>query len=132
LATLESPRFATLQNYAASQAPIVIPFLDVMILAGRDLPTERLDRRKELPIEKIFSRLGDPIPRSPAWPDTLDDLIQSVRAQGLEGPFPPIGRTPNKVSPDSLGTERNVHSGRIKQGGDGDLEPSWVLQATAR
>ena len=42
------PSFNALQNHSSSQTPIVYYVFDLMILAGRDVRAERLDRRKEL------------------------------------------------------------------------------------
>jgi bifunctional non-homologous end joining protein LigD len=79
------PSFNALQNHSSSQTPIVYYVFDLMILAGRDVRAERLDRRKELLSEKIMPYLSDPICPSPELPGTLDELIQAVRSQGFEG-----------------------------------------------
>ena len=42
------PSFNALQNHSSSQTPIVYYVFDFIILAGRDVRAERLDRRKEL------------------------------------------------------------------------------------
>jgi bifunctional non-homologous end joining protein LigD len=42
------PSFKALQNHGSSQAPLVYYVFDVVVLAGRDLSSETLDRRKQL------------------------------------------------------------------------------------
>jgi DNA ligase D-like protein (predicted ligase) len=79
------PSFSALQNHRSAQAPLVYYVFDVMVLAGRDLRAERLDRRKQLLEEKVMPGLSDPIRPTPELPGTLDELIHAVRAQGFEG-----------------------------------------------
>jgi ATP-dependent DNA ligase len=79
------PFFSTLQNYGSSKAPIVCYVFDVMVLADRDLTSEKLDRRRELLEEKILPLLSDPIRSTPELPSTLDELIHAVRVRGFEG-----------------------------------------------
>jgi ATP-dependent DNA ligase len=79
------PSFNTLQNYAASQTPILYYVFDVMILAGRDIIGESLKRRRELLQSRVLSRLDAPIRESPVLKASSPDLIRSVKAQGLEG-----------------------------------------------
>jgi bifunctional non-homologous end joining protein LigD len=79
------PSFSALQNYSSSQAPLVYYVFDLLVLAGRDLRAERLDRRKQLLEEEVIPLLGDPIRPTPELPGTLDELIHAVRAQGFEG-----------------------------------------------
>ena len=56
-----------------------------MMLAGRDVMSEPLARRRGLLDEEILPYLGDPIRESPVLDASLRDLIAAVRAQGLEG-----------------------------------------------
>src|SRR6202035_124377 len=79
------PSFNILQNYGSSKAPILYYVFDVMVLAGRDVMGESLDARRALLDSDVFPRLSDPIRCSPELPGELADLIQSVKAQGLEG-----------------------------------------------
>ena len=79
------PSLNTLQNYGSAGAQINFYIFDVLMLAGRDVMSEPLNRRRELLEEHILPRLGDPIPYSPALHASLPDLIASVKAQGLEG-----------------------------------------------
>lgn len=79
------PSFNALQNYGSSPAPLIYYVFDAMILEGRDLRGEALDSRRTILAEVILPRLRDPIRQSPDLPGSLDHLIASVRAQGLEG-----------------------------------------------
>jgi DNA ligase D-like protein (predicted ligase) len=79
------PSFSALQNHGSGQTVVVYYVFDVMILAGRDLRAERLDRRKELLAEMTALDLHDPVRWSPELPGKLDELIQAVCAQGFEG-----------------------------------------------
>jgi len=79
------PSFSALQNYGSSKAPLVYYVFDVMVLAGRDLTAEKLNRRRELLEENVMPRLSDPVRPTPELPGTLDELIHAVRVQGFEG-----------------------------------------------
>jgi ATP-dependent DNA ligase len=79
------PSFKALLNYGSSRAPLVYYIIDVMVLAGRDLSRERLDRRRKFLEEKVLPFLSDPIRPSPELPGILDELIHAVRIQGFEG-----------------------------------------------
>jgi DNA ligase D-like protein (predicted ligase) len=79
------PSFNLLQNYGSSKAPIVYYIFDLMILAGKDVMGQTLESRRALLESKVLPRLAEPIRYSPELPGTLADLIQSVKAQKLEG-----------------------------------------------
>jgi ATP-dependent DNA ligase len=79
------PSFNAPQNYGSGKAPIFYYVFDVMLLAGRDLMSETLDRRRELLASKVLPKLREPVRYSPALPGSMADLMQSVKAQGLEG-----------------------------------------------
>jgi len=79
------PSFTALQNHGSTKAAIVYYVFDVMVLAGRDLCAERLDRRKQLLAEKVLPHLSDPIRPSPELPGTFDELVHAVRVQSFEG-----------------------------------------------
>ena len=78
------PSFNTLQNYAAGH-PIFYYAFDLLILEGRDLRSEPLAGRRELLRSKVLPKLAEPIRYSPALDGSLNDLIESVREQKLEG-----------------------------------------------
>ena len=58
---------------------------DVPILAGEDVTSEQLVRRRALLQSRVLSKLDEPIRESPILDASLPDLIRSVKAQGLEG-----------------------------------------------
>jgi bifunctional non-homologous end joining protein LigD len=78
------PSFNALQNYGSSKTPIFYYVFDVMVLAGRDLMSETLDRRRELLESKVLPKLREPVRYSPELKGRMADLVQSVKAQGLE------------------------------------------------
>jgi ATP-dependent DNA ligase len=79
------PSFNALQNYGSAKTPILFYVFDAMLLAGKDVMSESLANRRELLESKILPKLNEPIRYSPALEASLPDLIQSVKAQGLEG-----------------------------------------------
>jgi bifunctional non-homologous end joining protein LigD len=79
------PSFNALQNYGSNTAPLLYYVFDVMILTGKDVSNEPLDNRQSLLRERVLAKLSDPIRESPELDATLPELIQSVKAQGLEG-----------------------------------------------
>src|SRR5690242_14013528 len=79
------PSFNTLQNFGSSTVPIFYYAFDVLILRGRDVRFEALERRRELLKTKVLSKLHQPIRYSPDLDAPIPDLIRSVREQGLEG-----------------------------------------------
>ncbi len=78
------PSFNLLQNYA-SGAPLHFFIFDVLVLKGRDVMREPLTKRRDLLEKHVFPKMDDPIRYSPVLEASLKDLIQSVKAQGLEG-----------------------------------------------
>ena len=79
------PSFNTLQNYGSAGAPLHFYIFDLLILKGRDVMGEPLARRRELLEEHVLPKLAEPIRYSPVLEAKVDDLIRSVKAQGLEG-----------------------------------------------
>lgn len=79
------PSFNSLQNYGSSGAPLHFFIFDVLVLKGKDVMGEPLTKRRELIEKHILPKLDDPIRYSPALEGSLKDLIDSVKAQGLEG-----------------------------------------------
>jgi DNA ligase D-like protein (predicted ligase) len=79
------PSFNTLQNHGSSRGPILYYVFDLLILAGRNVMAETLERRRALLEAKILPRLHEPIRYSPELKTSLADLVQSARAQKLEG-----------------------------------------------
>jgi DNA ligase D-like protein (predicted ligase) len=78
------PSFNTLQNYGAG-VPLHFFIFDLLIFKGKNVMGLPLVKRRELLEEHVFPLLNEPIRYSPELPGSLKDLIQSVKAQGLEG-----------------------------------------------
>jgi ATP-dependent DNA ligase len=79
------PSFNRLQNYGSSNVPLSYYAFDLLILSGRDIRSEPLEKRRELLRTKILSPLKDPMRYSPTLDSSFSDLIQSVRQQRFEG-----------------------------------------------
>ena len=74
---------STLQNYG-STGPLFYYVFDVMLVAGEDVIGLPLEARRQILRSQVLSKLADPISESPELGDSLQRLIQSVQAQGLE------------------------------------------------
>ena len=79
------PSFNILQNYGSSKAPVLYFVFDVMVLAGRDVMREPLEVRRDLLEKKILPKLAEPVRYAAPLDASLPVLIESVKAQGLEG-----------------------------------------------
>jgi DNA ligase D-like protein (predicted ligase) len=79
------PSFNKLQNYGSSTVPLFFYAFDLLMISGRDLRSEPLEKRRELLRTKVLSLLREPIRYSPRLEASLKDLIQSVRQQKFEG-----------------------------------------------
>ena len=79
------PSFNTLQNYGSAGASLHYFIFDLLMLEGQDLTAEPLVNRRKLLERQILPKMNDPIRYSPILEGSLADLIQSVKAQGLEG-----------------------------------------------
>jgi hypothetical protein len=79
------PSFNTLQNHGFAGAPLHFFVFDVLILRGKDAMSEPLIKRRTLLEKYVLPFLEEPIRYSPVLERSLKDLIQSVKAQGLEG-----------------------------------------------
>ena len=78
------PSFQLLQNHGPT-AQIFYYVFDLLMIAGKDVTGETLVSRRALLEEKVLPLLSDPIRYSPELPGSVADLVQSVKAQGLEG-----------------------------------------------
>ncbi len=79
------PSFNALQNYSSGTATLYFYIFDILILGGRDVMGEPLTKRRDLLDRRVFPKLSEPIRSSPLLEASLTDLIQSVKAQALEG-----------------------------------------------
>jgi bifunctional non-homologous end joining protein LigD len=79
------PSFNTLQNYGSSRAPLFYYAFDLLVLSGRSVMNESLDARRDLLERKVLAKLTEPVRYSPALSGSISELVQSVKAQGLEG-----------------------------------------------
>jgi bifunctional non-homologous end joining protein LigD len=87
------PSLNALQNYNSASGPLYFYVFDVMMLAGKEVTGQPLERRRELLRRQVLARLDDPVRESPELVAWLPVLIQSVRAQGLEGLVAHAGRS---------------------------------------
>lgn len=91
------PSFNTLQNYGSSPTPVVYYVFDVMVLGGRDLRHERLDKRRELLEAEVPPRLPEPVRYSPPLDADLPVLIESVKATASKDSSPSDARAFTKA-----------------------------------
>jgi DNA ligase D-like protein (predicted ligase) len=76
------PVFQLLQNGGTN---VHFYAFDVLMLSGKDVTGEPLVKRRELLENHVLPRLAEPVRCSPVLEASLSDLVQSIRAQGLEG-----------------------------------------------
>ena len=79
------PSFNMLQNYGSAGAPLHFFVFVLLVLNGKDVMDEPLVKRRELLEKRVLPKLSEPVRYSPEIKASLKDLIQSVKAQGLEG-----------------------------------------------
>jgi DNA ligase D-like protein (predicted ligase) len=79
------PSFNLLQNYGSAGAYLVYYVFDVLVLTGKNVTREPLDARRALLEKHILPKLTEPIRYSQELKASLSDLIEAVKAQGLEG-----------------------------------------------
>jgi ATP-dependent DNA ligase len=79
------PSFNALQNYGSAAAPVIYYVFDVMVLAGRDVMREPLEKRRELLEQKVLPKLAEPVRYASSLDAALPVLVQSVKEQGFEG-----------------------------------------------
>lgn len=78
------PSFNLLQNYSDG-APLHYFIFDLLVFGGRDVMSKPLTERRGLIEKHVLPGLAEPIRFSPILGGSLQGLIQSVTAQGLEG-----------------------------------------------
>src|SRR5688500_10884829 len=79
------PSFNVLQNYGSAAAAVVYYVFDVMVLNGTDLRREPLTARRKILESKILPKLAEPVRYATTLDAPLPVLIESVKAQSLEG-----------------------------------------------
>src|SRR5689334_7414296 len=79
------PSFNALQNYGSAPAPVVFYVFDVLVLSGKDLRREPLQKRRELLEKKVLPKLPEPVRYSAPLDAELPVLIESVKSHGFEG-----------------------------------------------
>jgi bifunctional non-homologous end joining protein LigD len=79
------PSFNLLQNYESANVPVLYYVFDVLVLSGRDVMSEPLEKRRGLLGRHVLPKLKDPIRESTQLRANLSDVVNAVRAQGLEG-----------------------------------------------
>jgi DNA ligase D-like protein (predicted ligase) len=79
------PSFSALQNFGSAAGPVHYYVFDVMVLTGRDVMREPLERRRQLLEKQVLPTLAEPVMYVPALDASLPVLIHSVKTQGLEG-----------------------------------------------
>lgn len=65
--------------------PLHYFIFDLLILKGKEVMGLPLVKRRALLEKEVFPHLTEPIRYSPELPGRLSGLIQSVKAQALEG-----------------------------------------------
>jgi bifunctional non-homologous end joining protein LigD len=78
------PSFSALQNLAPG-TPLVYYVFDVMVLDGREVMGETLEKRQALLERHVLPALSDPVRYAGELNADLRDLIHSVKTHGLEG-----------------------------------------------
>jgi DNA ligase D-like protein (predicted ligase) len=79
------PSFNTLQNHGSSGVPLVYFVFDLLILSGRDVMREPLEKGQALLREQVLPKLSEPVRYIEALDASLPELIDSIKASGLEG-----------------------------------------------
>jgi bifunctional non-homologous end joining protein LigD len=80
------PSFAALQNASSAVNVTVIYYVfDLLLLSGRDVMAEPLEQRRQRLEQHVLPRLGEPCRYAGPLDAPLPVLIESVKAQGLEG-----------------------------------------------
>jgi len=79
------PSFSALQNQGSSKTSVTYFVFDLMMLAGQEVMNRPLTARRALLERKVLPRLVDPVRYAGPLEAPLPVLIESVKAQGLEG-----------------------------------------------
>lgn len=79
------PSFTLLQNHGWTHPDLFYYVFDVMILAGKDVRGETLEQRLSFLETRILPELSEPVRPCMELKAELNDLVRSVREQGMEG-----------------------------------------------
>ncbi len=79
------PSFSVLQNRLRDKPQLHLYAFDLLILRGKDLTQEPLEKRRELLRRKVMPLLSDSIRYSETFEASAAEVIDAVRRQGLEG-----------------------------------------------
>jgi bifunctional non-homologous end joining protein LigD len=79
------PSFTALQNYGAGTGPVVYYVFDLMMLGGKSVMHEPLEKRQALLEQNVLPKLAEPVRYAGTLDAPLPVLIESVKAQRLEG-----------------------------------------------
>lgn len=79
------PSFNALQHAASSATPVLYYVFDALVLGGKDVTREPLSNRLQLLEKTVLPKLAEPVRYLSALDAPLPVLIESVKAQGLEG-----------------------------------------------
>ena len=88
IAVLDSegrPSFKLIQNHQALKGTLVYFVFDVLVFKGKSVMERTLDERKVLLEKSIVRKLREPLRYMRPVEGSLDDLVESVKAHGLEG-----------------------------------------------
>jgi ATP-dependent DNA ligase len=72
-------------RFGSAAAPVIYYVFDVIVLAGRDVIREPLEKRRELLEQKVLPKLAEPVRYASSLDAALPVLVQSVKEQGFEG-----------------------------------------------
>ena len=79
------PSFSVLQNRLSDKPQLHLYAFDLLVLRGKDLTQEPLEKRRELLLRKVMPLLPDSIRYSETLEASAAEVIDAVRRQGLEG-----------------------------------------------
>ena len=79
-----SPARSSRRDVSAA-APVVYYVFDLIVIAGRDVMHEALEKRRELLESEVLPKLTEPVRYASSLDADLAVLIQSVKAHGFEG-----------------------------------------------
>jgi ATP-dependent DNA ligase len=79
------PSFNVLQNQLSDKPQLHLYAFDLLILRGRDLTQEPLEKRRYLLRKEIMPLMPESIQFSETFEASVNEIVDAVREQGLEG-----------------------------------------------